>query len=137
MPHPIVDKIAQGYRILADFSGSMASQQSATVEACKKAGTSESVICFGDSVKECKVSKLARMRADGQTAGWEAVEVAMQKGWKEIMIVSDLEFNKKSFEETQISGKFQKIIVVTPTSFDRGVFDSLKTITDEIEVVSL
>lgn len=137
MPATVVSQIKKGKKILADFSGSMANQQLATAEACKKAGLSEKIMVFGNSVSFCRPWRISWKRASGMTAGWEAIQKALEKGWKDIMVISDLDFNKKSFEEVKLSGKFNSITVVSPAAINQAVLDELSKITDEIEVVHL
>lgn len=138
MPAKAVVHIAQGAHVVADFSGSMAAQQSETAKACMDAQKgSEAVICFGDSVSEHTADELEGIQAAGQTAGWEAMEQAAAKGWDEVVLVSDLGFNGKTFDESAFSKKFKKITVVTPSNYHVPTLENLKKIADEVEVLSL
>jgi len=142
VPKPIPAKavvhIAQGAHVVADFSGSMAAQQSETAKACRDAQkNSEAVLCFGDSVSEHTVDELEGVQAAGQTAGWEAMEQAAIKGWDEIVLVSDLGFNGKPFDEKAFPKKFKKVTVVTPRVYHEPTLENLKKIADEVEVLPL
>jgi len=138
IPAKAVVQIAQGAHVVADFSGSMAAQQSETAKACMDAQKgSEAVICFGDTVSEHAASELGRIQAGGQTPGWEAIEAATKKGWDEIVLVSDLGFNRKIFDENAFSKKFKRITVVTPSNYDTSTLENLKKIADEVEVLHL
>ena len=138
MPAKAVVQIAQGAHVVADFSGSMAAQQSETAKACRDAQKgSDSVICFGESVSEHVVDDLESIRAAGKTAGWEAIEQAAVKGWDEIVLVSDLGFNGKAFDEKAFSKKFNKITVVTPSNYNTTTLADLEKIADEVEVLPL
>ena len=138
MPAKAVAHIAQGAHVVADFSGSMAAQQSETAKACMDAQKgSEAVICFGDSVSEHTADELKGIQAAGRTHGWEAMEQAAAKGWDEVVLVSDLEFNGKEFEQNAFAKKFKKITVVVPDKYDVRTLDNLRKIADEVEVLSL
>jgi len=138
MPVKAVVHIVQGANVVADFSGSMAAQQSETAKACIAAKKdSEIVLCFGDKVSEHAVSELEGIKAAGQTAGWEALEVAASKGWDEIVLVSDLSFNGKAFNEKAFPKKFKKVTVVTPSNYYTPTLENLKKIADEVEVLPL
>lgn len=138
IPTAAVAQIEKGAHVVADFSGSMAAQQSETAKACMDAQKgSEPVICFGDNVSEHAASELKGIRAAGRTHGWEALEAAALKGWDEIVLVSDLEFNGKVFDQNAFVKKFKKITVVTPSSFDWETFKNLGKIADEVEVLCL
>lgn len=142
VPKPIPTKavvhIAQGAHVVADFSGSMAAQQSETAKACMDAQKGkEAVICFGDSVSEHTADELQGIQAAGRTAGWEALEKAVSKGWDEIVLVSDLGFNGKPFDEKAFSKKFKKVTVVTPRVYHEPTLENLKKIADEVEVLPL
>lgn len=142
VPKPIPAKavvhIAQGAHVLADFSGSMAAQQSETAKACMDAQKgSEAVICFGDSVSEHSADELQGIQAAGQTHGWEAMEQASVKGWDEIVLVSDLGFNGKTFDENAFSKKFKKVTVVAPSNYHQPTLENIKKIADEVEVLHL
>ena len=138
IPAKAVAQIAKGARVVADFSGSMAAQQSETAKACQAAHKgSDTVLCFGDSVSEHAVSELKGLQATGKTHGWEAMEQAAFKGWDEIVLVSDLGFNGKIFDENAFAGKFRKVTVVTPSSYDIGTLENIKKIADEVEVLYL
>lgn len=138
LPAAAVAQIEKGAHVVADFSGSMAAQQSETAKACMNAQKgSEPVICFGDNISEHTASELKRIQAAGRTHGWEALEAAVSKGWDEIVLISDLEFNGKAFDQNSFAKKFKKITVVTPSSFDWETLKNLEKIADEVEVLYL
>ncbi len=138
IPEKAVAHIAQGAHVVADFSGSMAAQQSATATACMQVQKgNEAVLCFGDDVSERKAKALHRVQAAGKTAGWEALEEASSKGWKEIVLVSDLGFNGKMFDEKAFAKRFKKITVVIPEGYSSQTLEDLKKIADEVEVLPL
>lgn len=138
IPAKAVAQIAQGAHVVADFSGSMAAQQSETAKACMDAQKgSEAVICFGDSVSEHTADELKGIQAAGKTAGWEALEKAFSRGWDEIVLVSDLGFNGKTFDEKAFPKKFKKVTVVTPSNYYAPTLENLKKIANEVEVLPL
>lgn len=138
IPAAVVTTIAEEELYpVCDVSGSMAGQQSATQEACEKAGNAPKALCFGDSVYECDVDNLSTITSGGRTAGWEALEKAQQDGREKILLVSDLEFNEKPFDENNFDKKFKKVVVVTPTKVNHETLENIKKITDEIEVIYL
>lgn len=138
IPAAVVTAIAEEKLYpVCDVSGSMAGQQSATQEACKKAGNAPKALCFGDSVYECDVDDLSTITSGGRTAGWEALERARQNGRKKLLLVSDLDFNEKPFDKNNFPAKFEKIIVLTPTGVNQETLENIKKITDEVEVVYL
>ncbi len=138
IPAKAVVHIAEGACVVADISGSMADQQRETAKACRYAHkSSEAVICFGDSVSEHTVDELETVKPAGRTAGWEAMEYASQKGRYEIVLVSDLGFNGKSFDENAFSKKFKKVTVVAPSSYHVPTLEKIKKIADEVEVLPL
>jgi len=135
LPGEAVDAIKSGSKVLADFSGSMAAQQSETVKVCKEASVKK-ILCFGEKVKEVKVRMLRWLRAEGHTAGWEAVEYASEKDWDDIVIISDLFFNGKCFAEISTK-EFKEIMVVVPENYNQDTLECLKAISKEIKVVPL
>lgn len=137
MPEKAVMHIKQGAHVVADFSGSMAAQQSETARACLDVGSKDKVICFGERVKERKPNKLSSVHAEGRTAGWEALEKASSKCWDEIVLVSDLGFNGKAFDQNAFAKKFKKVTVVTPKRYSMATLENLKKIADEVEVLPL
>lgn len=142
VPKPIpvgaVAQIARGAHVVADYSGSMAAQQSETAKACQAVQKGfDAVLCFGETVSEHAADELSGLQAAGQTHGWEAMEQAASKGWDEIVLVSDLGFNGKAFDQNAFASKFKKVTVVTPSSYDVATLESLKKIADEVEVLPL
>lgn len=136
MPVKAVEAIAKGARVLADYSGSMKKQQAVTADACKQL-TKAKVICFGEDVSEVRPSKMSRIKAQGKTSGWEAMEQASAKGWQDIVIVSDLGFNGKPFDENSFDKKFNKVTVVAPEIYDKETLANIQKIADEVEVLPL
>lgn len=138
MPAKAVAEIKQGAHVLADVSGSMAAQQSETANACMAAQKGgEAILCFGDSISEHIADELQGIQPSGRTAGWEALEKAASKGWNEIVLVSDLGFNGKPFDEKAFSKKFKKVTVVTPSKYYKPTLENLNKIADEVEVLPL
>lgn len=138
IPAKAIAQIAGGAHVLADYSGSMAAQQSETAKACQAAQKgSNAVLCFGDSVSEHAADELTGLQASGQTHGWEAMEEAAAKGWDELVLVSDLGFNGKAFDESAFSKNFKKITIVTPTGCHQPTLENIRKIAEEVEVLSL
>jgi len=130
--------IASGSYVVADFSGSMADVQALTAKTCQDVHKgSEAVICFGDTVFEAPADDLANIPAQGQTAGWEALEMAHAKGWEKIVLVSDLEFNGKTFEKSVFAKNFKEVTIVSPPVYDVDTLQDIKKIADEVEVLYL
>jgi len=104
-------------------------------EAARRSGT-KSATTFGSEVKERDVSELAALTAQGQTKGWEALETT--KGRRNAVILSDMQFNGKVFDESAFAGKhFRKVTVFAPAGYNAAEVENLKKIADEVEVLPL
>lgn len=130
--------IAKGAKVLADFSGSFAAQQAnETAKVCELVAPEAEVICFGDTVNAVRASQLKTMKSEGCTHGWEAMETAAKKGESDIVIISDLEFNGKKFEECSFPKKFRKATIVVPERYNVATLEQIKEIAEEVEVLPL
>ena len=91
---------------------------------------------FGSEVKRRDVAELHGLTAQNQTKGWEAIETT--KGGKNGVILSDMHFNGKAFDEKAFTGKhFRKITVFAPKGYNVANVENLKKIADEVEVLPL
>lgn len=130
--------IARGAKVLADFSGSFAAQQATeTAKVCELVAPEAEVICFGDTVNAVRASQLKTMKSEGCTHGWEAMETAAKKGESVIVLISDLEFNGKKFEECSFPKKFRKATLVVPERYNVATLEQIKEIAEEVEVLPL
>lgn len=140
-PLPVIPEkgkkaIAEGDFILADISGSMATCQQATAQACQSVnGAAPKCIAFGQSVMHVKTAELSSIPNQGQTYGWEAVETAWNMGKKRIVIVSDMQFNGKAFQAGQMM--FERITVIAPAGYKEQNVEQLRQIAKEVEVLPL
>lgn len=129
-------KLASGkYKLLADVSGSMADYQMQLVKVCKRSRIPE-VLTLGETVRVRKTKFIWNITPQGRTKGWEAIEKASQKGWKNLFIVTDLMFNEKTFEQVKVN-KFDNIVLVLPNMYDIINLEKIRSITNNLEIIQL
>lgn len=106
--------------------------------AAAKKVNAENLIVFAENVEQVEANALDALQLGGSTHGWEAVEMAKEQGYDDIIIVSDLAFNGKSFAEMQLQDKFQKITAVVPKKgHSTETLEQLRKIADKVEVLYL
>ena len=134
MEQAVIGKLQNGANLLLDTSGSMTSLRKVATAAAKKVAA-ENLIAFAENVEQVEASALDAIQLGGSTHGWEAVELAEAQGYDELVIVSDLAFNGKSFAEMQLQGKFQKITAVVPKKGYRAEsLEQLQQIADKVDI---
>lgn len=137
MEQAVIAKLQNGANLLLDTSGSMTALRTVATAAAKKVNA-ENLIAFAENVEQVEANALDALQLGGSTHGWEAVEMAKEQGYDDIIIVSDLQFNGKSFDQVQLTGKFQKITAVVPKSdHSKLVLEQLQQIADKVEVLYL
>lgn len=133
----IVAALQGGANLLLDTSGSMSSLRTVATAAAKKVNA-ENLIAFAENVNKVDADALDGLQSGGSTHGWEAVEMAKEQGYDDLVIVSDLQFNGRPFGELQLNGKFQKITAVVPKiGHSELVLEQLYEIADKVEVLYL
>ena len=137
MEQAVIAKLQNGANLLLDVSGSMTALRTVATAAAKKVNA-ENLIAFAENIEQVEANALDALQLGGSTHGWEAVEMAKKQGYDDIIIVSDLQFNGKSFDQVQLTGKFQKITAVVPKSdHSKLVLEQLQQIADKVEVLYL
>lgn len=120
--------------LLLDCSGSMDKVLRAAREACKAIQYQGRPIIFGGcGVKSVK--SLKRVKADGQTPGWEAMKKANEMGKKRPVIVTDAHFTEN---EVELSGlHFDKVTLVVTEGYSTTTVEEIRKIADEVEVLPM
>lgn len=134
---PTVGRIKKGAKMLLDVSGSMSSYRRSVIRAAKR-GKATSLIAFGNEVVEIKPEETGDLDMGGATHGTEALKLAVELGWDEVVLVSDLGFNGEPMRTELFEGKhFKTITVLAPHPYDTGMVSELQKIADRVEVLSL
>lgn len=137
MEQKVIAELQNGANLLVDTSGSMTSLRKVATAAAKKVNV-ENLIAFAESIDKVDATALEGLQLGGSTHGWEAIELANEQGYDDLVIVSDLQFNGKSFDQVQLVGKIQKITAVVPkVGYSDLVLQQLCEIADKVEVLYL
>lgn len=122
---------------VVDCSNSMAKVLKRLYRVCRQLGVSANaeIIRFGQGASLEKLEYLKDVYGENATFGTEGLQLAIDQGWEEIVLISDLGFNGK--EVSSLNGRFKKISVVVPRDYEKGILEEIKKIADEIEVIHL
>lgn len=126
----------KGSHAVVDCSTSMTQYLKRLYRACRNLGVPrrEEIIRFGVGASLESLEFLKDVQGEGSTNGWQALQLALDQGWDEITLISDLGFNG---EAVRPSGRFKKITVVAPAGYSSATLDKIKSIADEVEVLHL
>ena len=117
--------------VALDSSASVSNLYSQYISWCKSEGVS-TVYRFANNVEELSISEAENKSAGGQTKGYECLRELYDKGYKEITIVSDMEFNDDIVDQVM----FDKIFFVGSNITESDI-KHLKAFCKTYEVISI
>ena len=126
-----VQRAIHANAVALDGSSSVSNIYSQFINWCRQESVSN-VFRFASQVEELSLDEAENKAASGQTVGYTCLKELFDRGYKEITIVSDMEFN-----DSPIDGiKFNKIFFVG-SNLTEDKIDHLKSFCNDYEIISI